>query len=98
MVEPPGGTSVVCTSVRGGGQRGLVVDPVEDLADHMERRGEVGAADAEEDAHGLANIGLQRASAVSAPSAPLKTKYSGCFIEHFLTLKACTRVPIFFRV
>ena len=37
-----------------------IVDLVEDLADHVERRGEVRAADAEEDAHGLADLGLQR--------------------------------------
>ena len=37
-----------------------IVDPVEDLADDVEGRGEVRAADAEEDAHGLADLGLER--------------------------------------
>ena len=43
-----------------GGQGCLVIDPVKDLADDMERGGKVWSAHAEENAHGLTDIGLER--------------------------------------
>ena len=42
------------------GERGLVVHPVEDFADHVEGRGEVGSADTEEDANAFTDIGFER--------------------------------------
>ncbi|MBV6487868.1 MAG: hypothetical protein GHHEDOFH_01822 [Pseudorhodoplanes sp.] len=43
-----------------GGERTLVVHAVEDFTDHVERGGVVRAADAEIDAHRLADLGLER--------------------------------------
>ena len=57
----PAGRVTVCMPSSGCADHAAErVDLVEDLADHVERRGEVRAADAEEDAHRLADLGLQR--------------------------------------
>ncbi len=63
---------------RRGAERSQVVNLVEHLADDVEGRSEIGAAHAEEDAHGFAHVGCKAwASLASAMEAPLKTKYSG---------------------
>ena len=49
---------------------------IEDLADDVERRRGVRAAHAEEDAHRSPTLAFIGCSAVRAPTAPLKTKYS----------------------
>ena len=76
---PPGGTVTVCTPAIGGEIRlAALIDRIEDLADHVEGRGEVRPADAEEDPHRLAHARARSGWRwASASTAPLKTKYSG---------------------
>src|SRR5919199_3750854 len=79
-VAPPADTWVVWTLVSGS----LVTDPlrvdaIEDGADHVEARGQVWSADAEEDAHRLTDVGFEgvgagrRADRAAVPHAPAST-------------------------
>ena len=59
IAAPPAGISVVCTfswKLRAA----FEPDLVEDLADHVEARHQVRAAVADVQAHGLADLGLER--------------------------------------
>ena len=53
------------------------VHAIKDLADDVERRSEIWAADAEEDAHRLTERARRGWALVSAPTDPLNRKYSG---------------------
>src|SRR5215211_4024085 len=65
----------------GRGQRSLLVYSIEDLADHMEGGGKVGPADAEEDTHRFANLGLERFLLGQATDCAIEDQVFRVFVE-----------------
>src|SRR3546814_13725943 len=62
----------------------LIVDPVEDLADHVEARRLVRAADPKEDPDGLADLRLQRVLAEQSPGGAVEDVVFGPLVQELV--------------
>ncbi len=89
IVAPPGGTSVVCTSVIARGCNGAeIVDLIEDLSDQVEGRYEVRAPHAEEDPNRLTDLGLQRLLGRQASDRAVEDEVLRLLIQQFVDISA----------
>ena len=70
-----------CLHVAGRLAVRFMIHAVEDLADHVKARHEVGSADAEEDADLFADLRTQGFLPLRDSLAPLKTTYPGCSLN-----------------
>ena len=71
----------------GGGGAGFLIDGVENLANHVEGRHQIGAAVAHKQAHGFAHFGLQCLVAAHGADMAVKHHIIGLFFHRFFHIK-----------